>query len=110
MYSHNNVAWTLESARRVLELHNETLLSYLPLAHVAGAVHLAVGRHLQRSRGVPVPGSNELLALPHRIQADRIRRSAAGVEKKLMAGLQAGIAAEPDESKKQMAQGRFRPR
>ena len=35
MYSHNNIVWTLESARRILELHNETLLSYLPLAHVS---------------------------------------------------------------------------
>ena len=38
MYSQNNVVWTLESARRVLELHNETLVSYLPLAHVAETV------------------------------------------------------------------------
>src|SRR5258708_25763863 len=35
MYSHNNIVWTLESARRILELHDETLLSYLPLAHVS---------------------------------------------------------------------------
>src|SRR5216684_3283360 len=35
MYSHNNIVWTLESARRILELRNETLLSYLPLAHVS---------------------------------------------------------------------------
>src|SRR5229473_5616349 len=35
MYSHNNIAWTLESIRRFLDLGSHTLVSYLPLAHVS---------------------------------------------------------------------------
>src|SRR6266850_154403 len=104
MYSHNNVAWTLESARRVLELHNETLLSYLPLAHVAERFTSQWGAIYNGHEVYLCPDPNELL--PYLIEA---RPTAfVGVPRvweKLMAGLQAGIAAEPDESKKQMAQG-----
>jgi long-chain acyl-CoA synthetase len=104
MYSHNNVAWTLESARRVLELHNETLLSYLPLAHVAERFTSQWGAIYNGHEVYLCPDPNELL--PYLIES---RPTAfVGVPRvweKLMAGLQAGIAAEPDEAKKQMAQG-----
>ena len=104
MYSHNNVAWTLESARRVLELHDETLLSYLPLAHVAERFTSQWGAIYNRHEVYLCPDPNELL--PYLIEA---RPTAfVGVPRvweKLMAGLQAGIAAEPDEAKRQMAQG-----
>ena len=104
MYSHNNVAWTLESARRVLELHNETLLSYLPLAHVAERFTSQWGAIYNGHEVYLCPDPNELL--PYLLEA---RPTAfVGVPRvweKLMAGLQAGIAAEPDEAKRQMAQG-----
>src|SRR5450759_3537847 len=35
VYSHNNVTWTLESQRRFYGLGPQTIVSYLPLAHVA---------------------------------------------------------------------------
>src|SRR4029077_6929037 len=104
MYSHNNVAWTLESARRVLELHNETLLSYLPLAHVAERFTSQWGAIYNGHEVYLCPDPNELL--PYLLEA---RPTAfVGVPRvweKLMAGLQAGIAPEPDEAKGQMAQG-----
>src|ERR1700730_1468901 len=34
-YSHYNILWTMESMRRVFDFNDETLVSYLPLAHVA---------------------------------------------------------------------------
>src|SRR5947209_3900217 len=34
-YSHNNVLWTMESSRRIFASEGDTLVSYLPLAHVA---------------------------------------------------------------------------
>src|SRR5207302_7639285 len=34
-YSHYNLLWTMESTRRVFDFNDETLVSYLPLAHVA---------------------------------------------------------------------------
>src|SRR5437867_4194506 len=35
VYSHNNILWTLESVQRFWAIEPETLVSYLPLAHVA---------------------------------------------------------------------------
>ncbi len=104
MYSHNNVVWTLESARRVLELHNETLLSYLPLAHVAERFTSQWGSIYNGHEVYLCPDVAELL--PYLIEA---RPTAfVGVPRvweKLMAGISAGVAAEPDEARRQMAQG-----
>jgi len=104
MYSQNNVVWTLESARRVLELHNETLLSYLPLAHVAERFTSQWGSIYNGHEVYLCPDPAELL--PYLIEA---RPTAfVGVPRvweKLMAGINAGIGAEPDETKRQMAQG-----
>jgi len=104
MYSHNNVVWTLESARRVLELHNETLLSYLPLAHVAERFTSQWGSIYNGHEVYLCPDPTELL--PYLLEA---RPTAfVGVPRvweKLMAGINAGIGAEPDETKRHMAQG-----
>jgi long-chain acyl-CoA synthetase len=104
MYSQNNVVWTLESARRVLELHNETLLSYLPLAHVAERFTSQWGSIYNGHETFLCPDVAELL--PYLLEA---RPTAfVGVPRvweKLMAGINAGLAAEPDETKRQMAQG-----
>jgi long-chain acyl-CoA synthetase len=104
MYSHNNVVWTLESARRVLELHNETLLSYLPLAHVAERFTSQWGSIYNGHEVYLCPDPTELL--PYLLEA---RPTAfVGVPRvweKLMAGINAGIGAEPDETKRQMALG-----
>src|SRR5947208_429636 len=35
VYSHNNIIWTLESVQRFWAIEPQTLVSYLPLAHVA---------------------------------------------------------------------------
>ncbi|MEP6753402.1 MAG: AMP-dependent synthetase/ligase [Candidatus Dormiibacterota bacterium] len=104
VYSHNNVVWTLESARRVLELHNETLVSYLPLAHVAERFTSQWGSIYNGHQVYLCPDAAELL--PYLLEA---RPTAfVGVPRvweKLMAGINAGIGAEPDEAKRQMAQG-----
>jgi long-chain acyl-CoA synthetase len=104
MYSQNNLVWTLESARRVLELHNETLLSYLPLAHVAERFTSQWGSIYNGHEVYLCPDPAELL--PYLLEA---RPTAfVGVPRvweKLMAGINAGIGAEPDETKRQMAQG-----
>ena len=104
VYSHNNIVWTLESARRVLELHNETLVSYLPLAHVAERFTSQWGSIYNGHEVYLCPDVAELL--PYLLEA---RPTAfVGVPRvweKLMAGINAGIGAEPDETKRQMAQG-----
>lgn len=104
VYSHNNIVWTLESARRVLELHNETLVSYLPLAHVAERFTSQWGSIYNGHEVYLCPDVAELL--PYLLEA---RPTAfVGVPRvweKLMAGIHAGLGAEPDEAKRQMAQG-----
>jgi long-chain acyl-CoA synthetase len=109
MYSHNNVTWTLESQSRSFEragrpFRGQTLISYLPLAHVAE-------RFASQWHGIYnghevwfCPDLNLLLPC----LLDARPTSFVGVPRvweKLMAGLQAGLAAEPDEAKRQMAQG-----
>jgi long-chain acyl-CoA synthetase len=104
VYSHNNIVWTLESARRILELHNEKLVSYLPLAHVAERFTSQWGSIYNGHEVYLCPDVAELL--PYLLEA---RPTAfVGVPRvweKLMAGISAGIGAEPDEAKRQMAQG-----
>jgi len=104
VYSHNNIVWTLESARRMLEWHNEKLVSYLPLAHVAERFISQWGSIYNGHEVYLCPDVAELL--PYLLEA---RPTAfVGVPRvweKLMAGINAGIGAEPDEAKRQMAQG-----
>ncbi len=109
VYSHNNVTWTLESQSRSFAqagrpFVGQTLISYLPLAHIAE-------RFASQWHGIYnghevwfCPDLNLLLPC----LLDARPTSFVGVPRvweKLMAGLQAGLAAEPDETKRQMAQG-----
>jgi len=104
VYSHNNIAWTLESLRRFLELGSQTLVSYLPLAHVAERFTSQWGGIFNGHDVWLCPDPN--LLLPYLLEARPTEFvGVPRVWEKLMAGLQAGIAAEPDETKRQMAQG-----
>ena len=104
VYSHNNIIWTLESVQRFWAIEPQTLVSYLPLAHVAE-------RFTSQWRGIALghevwlcPDPNQLL----QFLVEARPTFFVGVPRvweKLMAGLGAGIAAEPDEAKRQMAQG-----
>src|SRR5579864_2015604 len=104
VYSHNNVTWTLESVQRFWEITPQVLVSYLPLAHVAE-------RFTSQWRGMHLghevwlcPDPN--LLLPYLVEArPTFFVGVPRVWEKLMAGLQAGLAAEPDEGRRQMAQG-----
>ena len=104
VYSHNNILWTLESVQRFWEIEPETLVSYLPLAHVAE-------RFTSQWRGIHLghevwlcPDPN--LLLPFLVEArPTFFVGVPRVWEKLMAGLSAGIAAEPDEAKRKMAHG-----
>ncbi len=103
-YSHNNVLWTMEAARKMLRFDRDVLVSYLPLAHVAE-------RFTSQWNGIYVghevyfcPDPNELL--PYLLEArPTVFVGVPRVWEKLMSGIQAGLAAEPDEAKRQMAQG-----
>src|SRR5579872_553190 len=104
VYSHNNILWTLESVQRFWEITPQVLVSYLPLAHVAE-------RFSSQWRGIHLghevwlcPDPN--LLLPYLVEArPEFFVGVPRVWEKLMAGLQAGIAAEPDEARRKMAQG-----
>jgi long-chain acyl-CoA synthetase len=104
VYSHNNIAWTLESLKRFLELGAQTLVSYLPLAHVAERFTSQWGGMFYGCDVWLCPDPN--LLLPYLLEARPTEFvGVPRVWEKLMAGLQAGVAAEPDEAKRQMAQG-----
>ena len=104
VYSHNNIMWTVESVQRFWAIEPQVLVSYLPLAHVAE-------RFTSQWRGITdghevwlCPDPN--LLLPFLVEArPTFFVGVPRVWEKLMAGLQAGIAAEPDEAKRQMVQG-----
>jgi long-chain acyl-CoA synthetase len=104
VYSHYNILWTLESIRRALNLGPRQIVSYLPLAHVAE-------RFTSQWNGIYLghevwlcPDPNLLLAYLTEARPTYFV-GVPRVWEKFMAGLQAGIAAEPDEAKRQMAQG-----
>jgi long-chain acyl-CoA synthetase len=104
VYSHNNIMWTLESVQRFWPIEPQTLVSYLPLAHVAERF-TSQWRGIQDGHEVWLcPDPNQLL--PFLVEArPTFFVGVPRVWEKLMAGLQAGIAAEPDEGKRQMVQG-----
>ncbi|HEY6876171.1 MAG TPA: AMP-binding protein, partial [Candidatus Dormibacteraeota bacterium] len=103
-YSHNNVLWTLEACSRLLSSKGDVLVSYLPLAHVAERFTSQWnGLYLQRDVYF-CPDANELL--PYLLEArPTLFVGVPRVWEKLMSGIQAGVAAEPDEAKRKMAQG-----
>jgi long-chain acyl-CoA synthetase len=104
VYSHNNIMWTLESIQAFYPISAGVLVSYLPLAHVAE-------RFTSQWRGMHLghevwlcPDPN--LLLPYLLEArPTFFVGVPRVWEKLMAGLRAGIAAEPDETKRKMVDG-----
>jgi long-chain acyl-CoA synthetase len=109
MYSHNNVVWTLESQIRSwheagMPIGGDTLVSYLPLAHVAERFSSQWHGMFNGHDVWLCPDPNQLL--PYLLQAHpTVFLGVPRVWEKLMAGIQSGLAAEPDEAKRQMAQG-----
>ncbi|MHB8688156.1 MAG: AMP-dependent synthetase/ligase, partial [Candidatus Dormibacteraceae bacterium] len=104
VYSHNNITWTLESIGRFWALADQTLVSYLPLAHISERFTSQWGGIFFGHEIWLCPDFN---LLPSYLVEARPTEfvGVPRVWEKLMAGLQAGIAAEPDETKRQMAQG-----
>ena len=103
-YSHNNVVWVLESSRRRLEFNNDTLVSYLPLAHISERLTSQWAGIYNGHEVYFCPDLNQLL--PYMVQArPTLFVGVPRVWEKLMAGIQAGLAAEPDEGKRKLAQG-----
>ncbi|HEY6114940.1 MAG TPA: AMP-dependent synthetase/ligase, partial [Candidatus Dormibacteraeota bacterium] len=104
VYSHNNIIWTLESIQRFYPLEKQVLVSYLPLAHVAE-------RFTSQWRGIHLGHEVYLCPDPNLLVQFLVEArptqfvGVPRVWEKLMAGLQAGIAAEPDEAKRKMVQG-----
>ena len=104
MYSHNNIAWTCESLDRFYQVGGQTVISYLPLAHVAERFSSQwYGMYLGHEVYL-CPDPTQILS--YLIEARPTQfLGVPRIWEKLMAGISAGIAAEPDETKRQMAQG-----
>src|SRR5216683_2018479 len=104
VYSHNNIIWTLESIDRMQKFQGDTVISYLPLAHVAERFSSEWRAPYDCFEVWMCPDPN---ILPQYLLEARptLFLGVPRVWEKLMAGLQAGVAAEPDESKRKMVQG-----
>jgi len=104
VYSHNNIIWTLESIDRMQKFQGDTVISYLPLAHVAERFSSEWRAPYDCFEVWMCPDPN---ILPQYLVEARptLFLGVPRVWEKLMAGLQAGVAAEPDESKRKMVQG-----
>ncbi len=104
VYSHNNIIWTLESIGRMQKFQGDTVISYLPLAHVAERFSSEWRAPYDCFEVWMCPDPN---ILPQYLVEARptLFLGVPRVWEKLMAGLQAGVAAEPDESKRKMVQG-----
>ena len=104
VYSHNNVAWTLESQHRFYGLGAQKIISYLPLAHVAERFGSQWAGIYNGHEVWLCPDPNQLV--PYLMEARPSQFvGVPRVWEKLMAGLEAGLAAEPDETRRQTAQG-----
>src|SRR5262249_49362383 len=104
MYTHRNVVWTLEAFHEGVQLTQERLVSYLPLAHVAEryASHWA-----GIFRGDLTYCCPEGAMLPMALAEARpplflgVRR----VGEKSQAAIRAGLAAEPDAARRSAVEG-----
>jgi long-chain acyl-CoA synthetase len=105
VYSHYNILWTLDSINnRFFHLEPQKLVSYLPLAHVSERFTSQWGGMFAGHEVWFCPDTNQLL--PYLLEARPTEFvGVPRVWEKLMAGINAGIAAEPDESKRKLAQG-----
>ena len=103
-YSHYNILWTMESSRRRLAYDDETCVSYLPLAHVAE-------RFTSQWNGIYVGHDVYLCPDPTQLLVHLLAArptffvGVPRVWEKLMSGIQAGLEAEPDETRRGMARG-----
>src|SRR5437879_10058610 len=89
-YSHYNVLWTMESTRRVFDFNDETLVSYLPLAHVAERFTSQWSGIYFGHEVYLCPDPAQLL--PHLLEArPTFFVGVPRVWEKLMSGIQAGI-------------------
>jgi long-chain acyl-CoA synthetase len=103
-YSHYNIVWTLEATQRRLTYVDETFLSYLPLAHVAERFTSQWGGIYCGHEVYLCPDPTQLL--PYLLEArPTVFVGVPRVWEKLMSGIQAGLEAEPDETKRAMARG-----
>ena len=103
-YSHYNILWTLESSKRVFEFHDDVVVSYLPLAHVAERFGSQWNGIYSGHEVYLCPDPAQLL--PYLLEArPTVFVGVPRVWEKLMSGIQAGLEAEPDETKRGMARG-----
>jgi long-chain acyl-CoA synthetase len=104
-YTHHNILWTLESARRNAEYQpGERWISYLPLAHIAerftthwGGIYNVAINHL-------LPDPAQLLPMlldvrPHAFVG------VPRVWEKLQTGIELAVATEPDDQRRALLQG-----
>lgn len=105
MDTHRALLWMCESYRRLDTPRGESrLLSYLPLAHAAERTATHWFGVVQGGTTYFCPDPTKLVEVLREARPTRFV-GVPRVWEKLMAGIHAGIAAEPDESKRALVQG-----
>ena len=102
---HRNVLWHWEMISRVYDFRpNDTGLSYLPLAHAAGRVSAHWQPMTYGGTVTCVPDFNDLLV--HLLETrPTLFVGVPRVWEKLYAGINAALAAQPDENLRRMVEG-----
>ena len=105
MLKHRNILWHWEMISRIWEFRpDDTGLSYLPMAHVAGRMSAHWQPITYGGTVTCVPDFNDMLV--HLIETrPTLFVGVPRVWEKLHAGMNAAIAAQPDENLKAMVQG-----
>ncbi len=102
MDTHRNIIWHFEATQRVYEFHpDDHGLSYLPLAHAAGRTGAHWNPLLFGGTVITCPEITELLLFLIE-NRPTLFVGVPRVYEKLYAGMQAALAAQPDENLKKM--------
>ena len=104
MYTHRNIVWTLDAFHRAAPLARETLLSYLPLAHVAERYTSHWGGIFRGDLTYLCPDA-ALLAAALGEAHPTLFVGVPRVWEKFQAAIMAGVAADPDARRRAAVEG-----
>jgi long-subunit acyl-CoA synthetase (AMP-forming) len=104
MYSHANVAWTLESRDRIIPFDGMRLISYLPLSHIAERFTSHWGPLTSRSVVYYLPDMAKLVPTMIEVKP-QVFVGVPRVWEKFAAAIHAGVTQDTDPARRQAVEG-----